>query len=234
MRYFPALALLLCAFRSQAQEPNFATLIPELMTRANIPGLSIALIEDGKIAWVGSFGVKNTKTGEEVDDRTVFQAASLSKVVFAYGVLKLVDQGKLDLDTPLSKYVPEYVQNDYRINAITARHVLTHRTGFPNWRPDGQLLVIHFKPGDRFSYSGEGFVHLQRAVEKFASLPLDTWMRQTVFDPLQMTDSSYLWQPKYDTLAASGHSPTGTPEKFFKPTADGSPINGGGGPAAPC
>ena len=232
MGYFPALALLLCAFRSQAQEPNFATLIPELMTRANVPGLSIALIEDGKIAWVGSFGVKNTKTGDKVDDRTVFQAASLSKMVFAYGVLKLVDQGKLDLDTPLSKYVPEYVQNDYRINAITARHVLTHRTGFPNWRPDGQPLVIHFKPGDRFSYSGEGFVYLQHAVEKITGLPLDAWMRQTVFDPLQITDSSYLWQPKYDDLAASGHSSTGIPDKFFKPTADGSPINGGGGPAA--
>jgi CubicO group peptidase (beta-lactamase class C family) len=232
MRYFPALALLLCAFRSQAQDNQLSSLIPELMARANVPGLSIALIDDGKIAWIGSFGVKNTKTGDKVDDRTVFQAASLSKVVFAYGVLKLVDQGKLDLDTPLSKYVPEYIQNDYRINAITARHVLTHHTGFPNWRPDGQPLVIHFKPGDRFSYSGEGFVYLQRAVEKITGLPLDTWMRQTVFDPLGMKDSSYLWQPKYENLAASGHSPTGVPDQFFKPVASGSPINGGGGPAA--
>lgn len=232
MRYFPALALLLCAFRSQAQEPSFATLIPELMARANVPGLSIALIEDGKITWVGSFGVKNTKTGDKVDDHTVFQAASLSKVVFAYGVLKLVDEGKLDLDTPLSKYVPDYVQNDYRVNAITARLVLTHRTGFPNWRPDGQPLVIHFKPGDRFSYSGEGFVYLQRAVEKITGMALDTWMRQTVFGPLQMADSSYLWQPKYEAWAASGHSATSKPDEQFKPSANGSPINGGGGPSA--
>ncbi|MGD0297890.1 MAG: serine hydrolase [Bryobacteraceae bacterium] len=232
MRYFPALALLLCAFRSQAQDNQLSSLIPDLMARANVPGLSIAFIEDGKIAWVGSFGVKNTKTGDKVDDRTVFQAASLSKVVFAYGVLKLVDQGKLDLDTPLYKYVPEYVQNDYRINAITARHVLTHRTGFPNWRPNGKPLVIHFKPGDRFSYSGEGFVYLQRAVEKLTGLALDTWMRQTVFDPLRMTDSSYLWQPKYENLAASGHSSIGVPDQFFKPVATGSPLNGGGGPAA--
>ena len=232
MRYFPALALLLCAFRSQAQDNQLSSLIPELMAPANVPGLSIALIEDGKIAWIGSFGVKNTKSGNKVDDRTVFQAASLSKVVFAYGVLKLVDQGKLDLDTPLSKYVPEYVQNDYRVNSITARLALTHRAGFPNWRPDGQPLVIHFKPGDRFSYSGEGFVYLQRAVEKITGLPLDTWMRQTVFDPLGMADSSYLWQPKYENLAASGHSSTGVPDQFFKPVVTGSPINGGGGPAA--
>jgi CubicO group peptidase (beta-lactamase class C family) len=226
MRYFPALALLLCAFRGQAQDDQLATLIRQLMARANIPGLSIALIEDGKIAWVGSFGVKSTKTGGKVDELTVFQAASLSKVVFAYGVLKLVDQGKLDLDTPLSKYVPEYVRNDYRINAITARHVLTHRTGFPNWRSAGQPLAIHFKPGDRFSYSGEGFVYLQLVVEKITGLSLDAWIRQTVLDPLRMTSSSYLWQAKYDTLAASGHSSAGTPDNQFKPTAGGSPING--------
>jgi CubicO group peptidase (beta-lactamase class C family) len=147
-------------------------------------------------------------------------------------VLKLVDQGTLDLDKPLSKYLPNYVQHDDRINAITARHVLTHRTGFPNWRPDGQPLAIHFTPGERFSYSGEGFVYLQLAVQKITGLPLDTWMRQTVFDPLQMTDSSYRWQGKYETLAATGHNSSGTPGKPFKPSANGSPINGGGGPAA--
>lgn len=73
--------------------------IPELMNQSGVPGLSIALIEDGKIAWIGSFGVKNVTTGDKVDDRTVFQAASLSKPVFGYAVLKLVDQGKLDLET---------------------------------------------------------------------------------------------------------------------------------------
>jgi CubicO group peptidase (beta-lactamase class C family) len=80
--------------------------ILDLMKAAEAPGLSIAIIEGGKIGWIGSFGVKNTKTGERVDAQTVFPAASLSKVVFAYAVLKLVDEGKLDLDVPLSKYVP--------------------------------------------------------------------------------------------------------------------------------
>jgi CubicO group peptidase (beta-lactamase class C family) len=206
--------------------------IPELMNQSGVPGLSIAVIENGKIAWIGSFGVKNVTTGDKVDDRTVFQAASLSKPVFAYAVLKLVDQGKLDLDTPLSKYLPAYVENDERVNLITARQVLTHRTGFPNWRPANKPLLIHFTPGERFSYSGEGFVYLQGAVEKITGQPLDAFMRQAVFDPLKMADSSYLWQGKYDSIAARGHNGGGLPTRQFKPVEGGSPINGGGGPAA--
>lgn len=206
--------------------------ISALMAQANVPGVSVAIIEDGKLASVESYGVKSFKAGDKVDARTVFQAASLSKVVFAYGVLKLVDLGKLDLDTPLSKYVPKYVEHDDRINKITARHVLTHRTGFPNWRPYRKPLTIQYTPGERFSYSGEGFVYLQMVVEKITGLPLDTWMRQTVFDPLQMTDSSYLWQNKYDTQAAMGHNAAGDPDQPFKAVATGTALNSGGGASA--
>jgi CubicO group peptidase (beta-lactamase class C family) len=207
-------------------------LIPSLMQTAEVPGLSIAAIEQGKVRWVGSFGVKDTRTGEKVDTDTVFPAASLGKVVFAYAVLKLADEGQLDFDAPLSKYVPAYVANDDRVNRITARHVLTHRTGFPNWRPSDRPLIIHFDPGERFSYSGEGFVYLQLAVEKIAGQPLDAFMKKTVFIPLEMTDSSYLWQEKYEDMAVAGHTEAGLAASLRK-TADGaSPINGGGGPAA--
>jgi CubicO group peptidase (beta-lactamase class C family) len=227
-------AILLAVAPAQTGRPSdrLGKLIPDLMNRAGVPGLSIALIEDGKIGWVGSFGARNAKTGETVDERTVFQAASLSKPVFAYAVLKLVDEGKLDLDTPLSKYLPGYVVNDDRVNLITARHVFTHRTGFPNWRPGGKPLTIHFAPGERFSYSGEGFVYLQRVVEKITGQTLDAFVSQAVFVPLQMTDSSYVWQPRYETIAATGHNGAGVPSKQFKPVEGGSPINGGGGPAA--
>jgi CubicO group peptidase (beta-lactamase class C family) len=126
------------------------------------PGLSIATIEGGSLQWAGSFGVKDTESQQTVTSRTIFPAASLSKVVFAYAVLKLADQGDLELDDPLSKYVPGYVENDERVNLITARQVLTHRTGFPNWRPRNRPLAIQFNPGERFSYSGEGFIYLQR------------------------------------------------------------------------
>ena len=103
-----------------------------------VPGLSIAVIRNGKLAWNHGFGVKNAETKEPVTEDIVFEAASLSKPVFAYAVLKLVDSGKLELDTPLVKYLNRpYIENDDRVNLITARRVLTHTTGFPNWRPRG-------------------------------------------------------------------------------------------------
>ncbi len=142
-------------------------LIPQLMKDGDVPGLSIALARGGELVWHKGFGVKNTKTNEPVTDGTVFEAASLSKPVFAYAVLKLVDAGKFDLDKPLNQYLPgNYdVGDDSRLGLITARHVLSHTPGFPNWRPRGGALKIHFTPGDRFSYSGEGFVYLSKVIE---------------------------------------------------------------------
>src|SRR5678816_1271441 len=130
--------------------------VPSLMAKADIPGLSIALIKDGKPYWNHGFGVKNSQTKEPVTAETVFEAASLTKPVFAYAVLKLVDSGKLDLDTPLNKYLPgRYdVGDDPRLDQMTARHVLSHTTGFPNWRPRGSATIkMYFTPGDHFSYS---------------------------------------------------------------------------------
>jgi len=206
--------------------------ILNLMNTAEVPGLSIATIDDGKIGWIGSFGVKDKKTAEKVDAQTVFPAASLGKAVFAYGVLKLADAGKLDLDAPLSKNLPAYVENDDRVNLITARHVLTHRTGFPNWRPSGKPLVMYFQPGERYSYSGEGFVYLQRAVEKITGQPLEEFMQRTIFGPLGMTNSSYLWQEKFEALAVAGHTESSISSKLRKTVEGASPINGAGGPAA--
>jgi len=192
--------------------------IPELMQKGNVPGMSIALIKDGKTYWTQGFGVKNAKTQQAVTNDTVFEAASLSKPVFAYAVLKLVDQRKLDLDTPLSKYLPgPYdVKDDDRVNQITARFVLSHRTGFRNWRND-HLLKIYFTPGERFSYSGEGFVYLSKVVEHITGESFNEFMRKTVFVPLGMTSSSYLWRPDYDERAATGHDPDGNIREKSKP-----------------
>lgn len=193
--------------------------IPQLMKDGEVPGLSIALVRDSGILWQRGFGVKSVETKEPVRDDTVFEAASLSKPVFAYAVLKLVDRGQLDLDTPLIKYLPgAYVENDARLNLITARIVLSHRTGFPNWRPRGASLQIHFTPGERFSYSGEGFVFLQKVVEHLSGQPLDALMRKTVFEPLGMTSSSYVWLDRFDRLKATGHTQADTATERRKPT----------------
>src|SRR6186997_892806 len=129
--------------------------IPQMMKLADIPGMSVALISNGKLVWRKNFGVANAETGQAVTDSTIFEAASLTKIVTAYATLQLVDQGKLSLDSPLNKFLGNNYDcgDDGRINLITARHVLTHSAGFPNWRPDGSAtLPIHFNPGEKFSY----------------------------------------------------------------------------------
>lgn len=192
--------------------------IPQLMKDGEVPGLSIAVIRDAKVVWQRSFGVANSATNQPVGDDTIFEAASLSKPIFAYGVLKLVEKGKLDLDTPLVKYLPKpYVDNDERATLITARMVLTHTTGFPNWGFN-QPLKTQFNPGERFSYSGEGFVYLQKVVEHLTGQPFDAVMRKEVFEPLGMTGSSYVWMDKYETLKATGHDSAGTAKTLRKNT----------------
>jgi CubicO group peptidase (beta-lactamase class C family) len=191
--------------------------VPELLQEATIPGLSMALIRDGKTYWLHTFGVKDAKTGAPANEGTIFEAASLSKPVFAYGVLKLVDEGKLDLDTPLSKYLPKpYIAGDPRLDKITARYVLSHRTGFRNWR-DSDTLTIYFTPGERFSYSGEGFVYLQKVVEQITGKSLNDYMTEAVFVPLHMTSSSYVWKPEFDARAATPHDAAGQPGDKWKP-----------------
>jgi len=181
--------------------------IPALMEQAAVQGLQIAVLSGGKTGWHASFGLANAETKVPVTDASVFEAASLSKPVFAYAVLTLVDAGLIDLDTPVSKYLPgRYdVGDDARLDRITPRHVLSHRSGFPNWRAGSDALKIHFTPGDRFSYSGEGFVYLAAAVERITGQTLEAFMRRTVFEPLGMTSSSYVWQSRYDSLKVYNH-----------------------------
>lgn len=193
-------------------------LIPELMSEANVQGLSIAVVKDSQILWSQGFGVKNVETNEPVTDMTVFEAASIGKPVFAYAVMKLVDQGKIDLDTPLSVYwIYDDIKHNEGYDKITARMVLTHTTGLPNWREKNQPLDLMFRPGDRFSYSGEGFIYLQKVVEHITQTPINDFMESTVFRPLGMKNSSYIWRENFDELSATGHTAVGNPKQKQKP-----------------
>jgi len=165
--------------------------VPELMRAGDVPGVSIAVIRDGKIFWSGAFGVADPMTGAAARPDTTFQAASLSKPVFAYTVLRLVDRGVLGLDTPLVSYLPYDRFADERAARITARMVLSHSTGLSNW--GGDKLKLAFAPGEHFSYSGEGYFYLQKVVEKITGTPLAELARREVFAPLGMTRTSYVW-----------------------------------------
>ena len=219
------LSVALCAAQSlappvpmnAAAEAHLQANIPALMEKAGVPGLSIAVIRDGRTVWSESFGVRSETTKKPVTKDTYFNVGSLSKPVFAYGVLKLVDAGKLKLDEPLAPYLPkEMTEGDPRFQQITARFVLSHRTGFPNWPGDGKPLTIHFTPGERFSYSGSGMVFLQKAVEKITGKPLNDYLREAVFEPLGMKHSSYVWNPAFESDVAIGHDIAGVPVDLFK------------------
>lgn len=184
--------------------------IPGLMDKGGVPGLAMAIVSDTGLVWSRGFGVRNLETGDSVTENSVFEAASLSKPVFAYAVLQLVDRGVIELDTPLSEYY-EYraIAHDERHRLITPRMVLTHSPGFPNWRPRGGELTINQEPGTEFSYSGEGFVYLQLAVMELTGETLEELARRLVFEPLEMASSSYLWQERYEETTALPHDSEG-------------------------
>jgi CubicO group peptidase (beta-lactamase class C family) len=184
--------------------------VRSLMAKAEIPGLSIATVESGKLAWHEAFGVKHAGTGEPVTETTVFEAASLSKPVFAYAVLRLVDRGEWDLDEPLwSTLQYDRVAHDERAQLITTRMVLSHMTGLPNW--GGTPLELVRDPGTQWGYSGEGFGFLAQAIEQQTGLGANELVRREVFEPLSMSQSSYVWIEAYDEQAATGHGLIGTP-----------------------
>ena len=174
------------------------------MDSAAIPAISIALIDNGQLSWSAGLGVIDKTTRQPISATTIFRGASLGKPIFAYAVLKLSEQGKLDLDTPLVKYVPSgYIQTkffkgpmqDEKMALITARMVLNHTSGLPNWRTEGKPLLTLSTPGSRYSYSGEGYYLLQMVVEHMVKQPIEAFMQQTIFKPLGMNHTSYVYQP---------------------------------------
>lgn len=195
--------------------------IPAWLTAASVPGLSIAIINDAKVVWRRGFGIKDRASNTPVRLDTMFEAASMSKPVFAYVVLKLCDKGVLDLDTPLVKYTPErFLDGDPRLDLITARHVLSHTGGFQNWRSDADPLRIHFTPGAQHMYSGEGYNYLQTVVTRLLGEPFEAYMQKNLFRPFGMTSSGYVWSDAFTARMAQPHDETGRPISNNKSTTN--------------
>jgi len=172
-----------------------------------ITGLSVAIIEKGRIVYYKTLGEKNKQTGEKVGRKTLFEAASMTKPVFAYAVHKLVAEGRFDIDTPLFIYFPyEDLEYDDRYKLITARMVLGHTTGLPNWRPKGEKLAFIAEPGSRYTYSGEGYEFLGYAVSRHIGKQLQEIISEQVLLPLKMKHS-FMTDNDYVTRhVATGHS----------------------------
>jgi CubicO group peptidase (beta-lactamase class C family) len=207
--------------------------IPSLLSGAHVPGLSIALVSNGQVAWARGFGVRKSSSNAPVDGNTLFEAGSVSKTVFAYAVMKLCEKGILDLDIPLANYVSErWIADDVRFNQITARHVLSHTAGLQNWRSVEEPLRMHFDPGTKWLYSGEGYSYLQLVVayltgrvsasscEKLfdgltvCPTEIDSYLKINLLRPFGMSTSGYVWgTPSENTAAAHGQDgkPTDRP-----------------------
>ena len=150
--------------------------VPRLMQEEHVPGLSMVLIRENRIVWKGCFGVRIAGKPAKVDHDTAFEAASMSKPLFSYAVLKLVEKAEFDLDRPLDSYLPEpYLPDQPLAKKITGRMVMLHRTGLPNWREggwrSGAPLPVQKEPGTCFTYSGEGYLFLQTAIEQLTTNP---------------------------------------------------------------
>jgi len=193
------------------------TFIEHQMDSLNMPGLSIAFINDDKIVYHSVLGVKNIETLEKVDNSTIFDAGSMSKTVFSFFTMKMIDDGILDLDTPLYTYM-EYpdISYDERYKLITARMVLSHTSGFPNLRyldeqgnynPKGKL-TIQFEPGTKFQYSGEGYEYLAKVIAHIKGVTkseLQGLIKTVIFEPLAMKNSSFVWNDYIEKHRVNGH-----------------------------
>jgi len=185
----------------------FLKTLPKLMEVTAVPGLSIGVLQDGRLVWQRYEGIADVETRRPVTADSLFPAASLGKPVFAYAALRLVDDGKLDLDRPLKSYVPDHAPADVRGDKVTPRQVLSHSTGFRNWRNSvEQPLTPDFDPGSRFQYSGEGFYYLQRAVEKITGGAFEQFMQTRLFEPFGMRSSTYGWREDTDARLVIGHN----------------------------
>jgi CubicO group peptidase (beta-lactamase class C family) len=183
---------------------------PSLMKENNVKGLSIVVIRGGKSSISKSYGYADLAFKRRIDNRTVFRAASLGKPVFAYIVVTLAQQGKIDLDVPLYSYLKEeVVKDDPRSRIITARMVLTHTTGLPNLDGKKSDIRFLFDPGADFKYSGHAYLYLQKVVEKITGKHLNELASEFVFKPLKMTDSSFIWQDKYRGRISSSYDSAG-------------------------
>lgn len=186
----------------------------ERMKHYNVPGMSIAVVRSGKLRFAKGYGIANTNTGKKVDVNTLFQAGSISKPVAALAALKLVDEGKVDLDKDVNFYLKRWkvAENEFTKNEkVTLRRLLTHTAGmtvhgFPGYSQDkdfpNDIKVLNGKgntpkifvdtvPGTIWRYSGGGYTVMEQLVEDVSGMPFDVYLEKKILKPLGMKNSTY-------------------------------------------
>jgi CubicO group peptidase (beta-lactamase class C family) len=210
-----------------------------MMAEEEVVGLAYALIDRGEVAHVAAFGYRNRENAWPLETDTVMYGASLTKAAFAYYVLMLVDEGLLDLDTSIADYLPrplpDYVTGDDdwsdladqpQWRELTPRIILSNGTGFANfrWLEEDGRLQFHFAPGERQTYSAEGFYILQHVIEEGLGLDLKAEMQRRIFDRFAMENTSMQWRPDFRENLADGYAMDGT----FEPHDERSNVSAAG------
>ena len=217
------LVVLFAVFHGIAQE-NTAVVVPnadtikELLKEMNVPAMGIGIIENGELK---SIQVEGKIQGNlDAPTNTIFDVASLTKTITTLLTLQLVQNGDCELDKPLDSYwIDPDVQDDNFHKKLTTRHVLGHRTGFPNWRwmNEDKKLAFQFEPGTKFQYSGEGFEYLRKTLESKFDTSLEKLADSLVFKPNGMKDSHLVWNEELDSTPFSGtHDKEGKAYEYEK------------------
>jgi CubicO group peptidase (beta-lactamase class C family) len=188
------------------------------LAEKHIPALGIGVIKDGKMSQMSVFGA--LEKGRPAPKNTIWNVASLTKPITANVTLRLVSEGKWDLDEPIFHYWTDPdIAKDPRSKLLTTRHILSHQTGFPNWRwkNKSKKLAFDFDPGTKYQYSGEGLEYLRKALEKKFGKTLDKLANELIFNPLSMTDTRFFWDDTVDsTRFAKWHDPKGKLYETYK------------------
>jgi CubicO group peptidase (beta-lactamase class C family) len=216
------LITLICVTNASAQSNETAgfddNAIQHFLNENKIPVLGIGIIKGGKLTQVRVYG--ELKKGEVAPFDTIFNVASLTKPVVAVVTLRLVSAGKWNLDEPLDNYwIDPDIKGDPRHKKLTTRIILSHQTGFANWRwlNKSKKLEFAFEPGTKYQYSGEGFEYLRKALEKKFNKPIESLADELVLKPLQMRDTRFVWDANMNEARfAIGYDANANPYKINK------------------
>ncbi len=203
--------------------------VPRMLARSGTPGAAIAVVHEGRLEWVQAFGVADRRSGHPLSPDAVFQVGSVSKLVASLGVMRLVEQGALDLDAPVETYLSRWrlPPSPFGTTGVTPRTILSHTAGlslhgYPGYDPQvclptlEQSLAGHglpptpvevIQPSGRFRYSGGGYTLLELALEEVSGVDFAELMRDALLAPLGMENSSFTWETRLRPETATGHGP---------------------------
>ena len=213
--------------------------MPDLLAKYKVPGAVISYIEDGEVTWTQAFGLANIASGEPMSTEMIFNFGSTGKVLTGWGVMRLVEQGKVDLDTPVNRYLKRWQiqSSQFDPNQVTLRRLLSHTagltaSGFTDYSPrrilpslvqmleghnqlDGRVILFQ-NPGEGFKYSGGGYVLLQMVIEDVTGEPFDQFMEREVTLPLSMPSLHWSWTPELVSGAPVSYGTQQEPLEYRK------------------